>query len=367
MSDKDTESKYDESIKNLQNIMKTVKDSNLEEDSSEAYKITEDSTSDEIVDEIPLEEDIPKSTEAEQRTLDVYESEDIINSTSVIDEEDAEKLSHDMLEIKEKDHSFNIDNDSSQTFEDNILNNVDEVFDKNSAEDNPVEESDIDLDENLDIDSEIDIDDLDDIDLDSLDDSDIDLDDDIETNKSKMSSNKDSNDTKNDEEAEDENEVVEKLKSKSKSRLIPAIGIVVGLITLSFGIYMIYGRSARVIDSVASGESTGFAILLIFIGALCLIFSIMKLVSFKTPFDSLAQSIKNIDAVEEDEGDMDTVLSDYNNVSLDDDLDDSVYSIKSDLNDENGLTKSSFDSDLVTNHPEDEFKITVKTSKEDRD
>lgn len=349
MSNQDNEPKYEESIKNLQSIMKTVKDSNLDEDSS-VYKVDNESSLDEDSSSYEIVEDSVSSDKGQKETpenitskqndfepsLENIESEDIINSTSVIDDEDAEKLSFDKLEIKEEEMSFTVNEYSSQSFEDNILNNVDDVFDKKTSDSNNDKDDDMDN-----IDEE-------------------DLNEDSEGFKPKSIFNSSVNIIKNeDEQLEDDEENIPNNK-KLKSRVVPIIGVIVGILTISYGIYRILGRSARVVDSVASGEHMGLAILLIVIGIICFVFSLTKLFSFKTPFDNFAQSINDIDAEEEETEEEESFSK------LDDDLDYNIDSIKSDF-DEDGDFKGSFDTELVTDYSDDEYKITIKTPIEKED
>lgn len=327
MSNEDSEQNYEESIKNLQNIINKVKETNLEEDSSSNIIHTDNSVSNEKIEKKIIKRKISKPSPNKQN-LDNLESEDIINSTSVIDEEDAEKLSFDKLEIKEEENYFSLDKDSSKSFEDNI-NNKSSAKSKNITTDHLEKPSDEDLDN-----------DSDDLKVNSI---------------FNIFSN-----SKNEDESVSQNK-------NFKSHLISIIGIIVGAIILFYGAYLIYDRSARVVDSVASGESSGLAILLIFIGAISIVFSILQIVSFKTPFDNFAQSIRNIDSEEDEDPDMDELLSKYSNVDLDKSLSNDEDTVKSDLIDEYGNTKSSFDSEFITNHPDDEYKITVKNSIIDKD
>ena len=327
MSNEDKEQKYEESIKNLQNIINKVKETNLEEDSSSNNIYTDNSVSNEKIEKKIIKRKVSKPSPNKQNS-DNLESEDIINSTSVIDEEDAEKLSFDKLEIKEEENYFSLDNDSSKSFEDNINNKSSEKS-KNITTDHLENPSDEDLDK-----------DSDDLKVNSI------------FNIFSNSKNEDKSVSQN---------------IDFKSHLISIIGIIVGAIILFYGAYLIYDRSARVVDSVASGESSGLAIFLIFIGAISIVFSILQIVSFKTPFDNFAQSIRNIDSEEDEDPDMDELLSKYSNVDLDKSLSNDEDTVKSDLIDEYGNTKSSFDSEFITNHPDDEYKITVKTHINDED
>ncbi|WP_295722115.1 hypothetical protein [uncultured Methanobrevibacter sp.] len=348
MPNQDNESKYDESIKNLKSIMKTVKDSNLDEDSSvyevdEVSNLDEDSSTYEIVEdsssidkgEVETPENISSKLDDFEPSAKNIESDDIINSTSVIDDEDAEKLSFDKLEIKEEEMSFTVNEYSSQSFEDNILNNVDDVFDQKTSDSNNDKDDDMDK-----IDEE-------------------DLNEDLDVFKSKSIFKSALNISKNDDELLEDDEEDISINKKSKSRVIPIIGVIVGIVTISIGINHIFGRSARVIDSVASGEYMGVAILLIFIGLICLLFSLRKLVSFKTPFDNLAQSINNIDAQDEE------IDEDESFSQLDDELNDNIDSIKSDFDD--GDFKGAFDSKLVADYSDNDYKITIKAPREKDD
>ena len=148
MSNEDSEQNYEESIKNLQNIINKVKETNLEEDSSSNIIHTDNSVSNEKIEKKIIKRKISKPSPNKQN-LDNLESEDIINSTSVIDEEDAEKLSFDKLEIKEEENYFSLDKDSSKSFEDNI-NNKSSAKSKNITTDHLEKPSDEDLDNDSD-------------------------------------------------------------------------------------------------------------------------------------------------------------------------------------------------------------------------
>ena len=316
--------------------------------------------------------------------------------------EDDDKLSFDKLEIDETEEPklTESDENSSSSFEDNILNNVDDIFEDNNKSSVKNDEEDNMSSEDKSFKSDVSKDD------ESLQDSDDTYKDsdfkslnsasfiskisksskEVEVEKAKNQSKKQSDkklksvktEESTDEKSDEEDKKPKFGLNKDKIGLIPILGIVVGVITIILGIYIVSSRSARVVDSVASGEYVGMAILLFIIGAICFIFSLMQIISIKTPFDSTFDKMKSIDR---EDINMDDFLSEINKDDNDEgseELKDEVQEsdIKFDLEDNEdnyNVTKKSFDSDYVKTDSDD-FKITINTSinkkdnnKEDKD
>ncbi|MGN1362985.1 MAG: hypothetical protein ACI4VU_04595 [Methanobrevibacter sp.] len=387
------ESDYEDSINNLKKIMKTVKKTQFE-DTNEKHKVfkSSDNLESDNFDEYTHKEDkssivnifnkVNKNLEEDANDNEYVETKESIKpfknvnikksvdnkdlkddsldvSKSIIlgknkSNEDEDKLSFDKIEIKEDDVKINSSDNENEdsSFEGNILNNVDDVFVEdldNKSESKPADsdliddskskdksESSDDIDEKS---SNVDLDDnefinskLDDLGLKSIDDE-----------KSKNSGIH---------------------FRKDKIGPFPIAGMIVGVLTILFGFFLIFRHSARVVDSVASGESAGLAFLLFIIGLICFIFSLMQIISFGTSNGTISR-IRSLDSNEEDEN-VDNFLKRFS--SIEDDIEDNNKEDNSEDNrfvlednEENyNRTKKSFDEKVAKSS--DDFKITVNTS-----
>ncbi len=342
-----------------------------------------------------------------QKTLN-YESlknaKDFEHDSSFADDD---KLSFDKLEIDETEESKinKSDEGASFSFEDNILNNVDDIFeDDNKPSKNDKEDINMSLkeksDENDLVDSEDNSSNFEDIEdnsdkefslksktsssfLSKLHQSfkEVEEDNDKDEDKNKSKDFKKESKTENSIFDADRDKNTKPGKSvednpsgigikKVNLSIIPILGIIVGIVTISLGIYLVFGRSARVVDSVASGEYVGMSILLFIIGAICFIFSLIQIVSVKTPFDNTFDEMRSIDREDINMDDfLDEITVDdipegkeTDNEDLDDETEISEEKYELEDNEDNyNVTKKSFDSDYVKTDADD-FKITVNTS-----
>lgn len=391
-------SDYEDSINNLKKIMKTVKKTQYD-DANEKHKVfkSSDNLKSDNLDEYTHKEDkssivnifnkVNKNLEDDTNDNEYIETKESIKpfknvnikksvdnkdlkddsldvSKSIIlgknkSNEDEDKLSFDKIEIKEDnvkiDSSDNENEDSS--FEGNILNNVDDVFVEDL--DNKKESK-------------------------SIDDSDSNLEDDSNLEGQSKDFNEDNKSESTDVSMDDNEFINSKLDDlglkpiddeksensgihfrKDKIGPFPIAGMIVGIITILFGFFLIFRHSARVVDSVASGESAGLAFLLFIIGLICFIFSLMQIMSFGTSNGTITR-IRSLDSNEEDEN-VDNFLKRFS--SIEDDIEEDNK--EKDINEDNKFvlednkenynrTKKSFDEKVAKSS--DDFKITVNTS-----
>ncbi|OWT33554.1 hypothetical protein BGI41_01805 [Methanobrevibacter sp. 87.7] len=375
---------YEDSINNLKKIMKTVKKTSQDDSNNEKHKVfkSSDNLNSNNLNEYKHKEDkssivnifnkVNKNLEDDTEENDYIETKEPIKpfknvsikrsvdnkdlkddsldvSKSIIlgkdkSNEDEDKLSFDKIEIKEDNDKI----DSSETenedssFEGNILNNVDDVFidnlDEINREDSKPEENSDDLDDNTEksIDDDLEDNEIIDSELDKLGLKSID---DESSEKSGIHFRKD------------------------KIGPFPIAGIIVGIITIFLGFFLVFRRSARVVDSVASGESTGLAFLLFIVGFICFVFSFMQILSFGSSNVTI-NKIKSLDSNDDNEN-VDNFLKRFSSIENDikdneeDDLEDKSFALEN--NEENyNLTKKSFDEKVAKSS--DDFKITVNTS-----
>ena len=77
--------------------------------------------------------------------------------------------------------------------------------------------------------------------------------------------------------------------------ILAIISSILGVIFIVASIIVFNSGTDRIIDNVVSGENHFLVVILLIIGILLLIYGIFKIFNFKTPFDSMMESINDIE------------------------------------------------------------------------
>lgn len=80
-----------------------------------------------------------------------------------------------------------------------------------------------------------------------------------------------------------------------KTPVLAIVSTALGVILLIISVFIFNSRADRVIDSVASGETTFIVIIFVIIGLLLLIYGLYKIIGFKNPIQNIVDSIDSIE------------------------------------------------------------------------
>lgn len=86
-----------------------------------------------------------------------------------------------------------------------------------------------------------------------------------------------------------------------KTPILAIASSILGLLLIVISIFIFQSRSDRVIDNVVSGETNFYAIVILAIGLLLLIYGVFKIFHIRNPIKGITDSINNIDLGNENE------------------------------------------------------------------
>lgn len=73
------------------------------------------------------------------------------------------------------------------------------------------------------------------------------------------------------------------------------LSLIVGIMLIIFSIIVLNSGTDRIVDNVVSGENNYITVVLLILGSLLIIYGIFKIFNIKSPFNSMMESIENIE------------------------------------------------------------------------
>lgn len=83
-----------------------------------------------------------------------------------------------------------------------------------------------------------------------------------------------------------------------KRPVLAIISLILGIIFIAFSIIVYNAGTDRIVDNVVSGENNFLVVILIIIGALLILYGLIRLLNVKNPFESMFESMDDVEEME---------------------------------------------------------------------